>query len=301
MGGVVLALAWATAVVGHLGARTAESRTRALHLTGALVLSALATLCTPLGVRLWSYVLGANGRPGQERIAEWATAFHLLISNLMFWGILALALVMAVRRRDRLASWQARVPLVATLAMAPFAILAVRNIPFFTVAVIPLMMTLLEFRARSPIGYVARWRLGLTAMAAVTGALVALVWVAAPPRLAWRPVPPALAEALRSCPGPLYNNYNEGAALTWWVPEVKVFVDNRQDPYPADVIDASGDLGQADYPEVFEKYDIACAYVPRGAPLADALHQDGWRDTYEDDRSVVLVPGSTPLATSDSE
>ena len=79
----------------------------------------------------------------------------------MFWCILGLAVVLAVRRRDRLATWEARVPLVASLAMAPLAILAVRNIPFFTVAALPLLMTLLEFRTSQPIGFVRRWRGGL--------------------------------------------------------------------------------------------------------------------------------------------
>lgn len=301
MGGILLGATTALAVVEHLGSRSEASRRRALSMTGVSALSAVATLCTPLGPRLWSYVLNANGRPGQSRIAEWDTAFHPLVSNGIFWAFLLAAAICALSRRDRLTSWASSVPLVATVVMTPLAILAVRNIPFFMVAVVPLLMTLLEFRTRKPVGLVSRGRDALVAVAAVATAVVALVWIAAPPDLAWRPVPAPLAATLRACPGPLYNNYNDGAALIWWVPEVKVFVDNRQDPYPADVIDAAGDLGPTEYPPVFARYGIECAYVPRGAPLEDALRQDGWREVYLDDSSVVLVPGSTPRATSDSE
>jgi hypothetical protein len=289
------------ALAGHLRARTPATRRRAISLSLISVASAAATLCTPLGLRLWSYVLGANGRPGQAHISEWDNAFHLRPGNAMFWALLLVAVAATSARRRRLTTWASVVPLVATLVMAPLAILAVRNIAFFTVAVVPLLMTVLEFRTSTPIGIVRRGRDAVVAAGLLAAAVVAAVWIAAPPDLGWRPVPPTLAGALRSCPGPLYNDYNEGAALVWWVPDVKVFVDNRQDPYPADVIDAAGDLRRADYPEVFDRYDVACAYVPRGAPLADALRQDGWRDSYEDDRSVVLVPGSTPLATSDRE
>jgi hypothetical protein len=246
-------------------------------------------------------VLDANGRPGQDRIAEWSSAFESPAGAAILWPVVALTLVLAVRRRDRLRDWSDRVPAIAAVAMAPLAALAIRNIPFFVVAVVPLLMTVLEFRTREPIGLVGRWRAALAGFAALAAAAVVGTWVAAPPKLAWHPVPDGLATALRACPGPLYNGYDAGAALTWFVPDVKVFVDNRQDPYPASVIDASMGLGPRDYPRTFASFGVGCALLSPDSSLVPALRRDGWTPAYEDSASVVLVPPASPRATSATE
>ena len=300
MGGVILAVALAVASIESVRRRTDASASRTRRLVLATSASAVATLITPLGPRLWTYVLSANGRPGQAQIAEWATAFHPLVSNFLFWALLAAAGLLVVPRPDRLRSWENRVPALATLAMAPLAALAVRNIPFFVVAAAPLLLTLLDSRGRRPVSTVTRWRPALVATAAAAGATVAAVWIAQPPKLAWRPVPPELAATLRACPGPLYNDYNTGAALIWWVPDVRVFADNRQDPYPADVIEASAGLDDHTYRRVFARYDIGCAYLVRSDPLRTLLQDAHWTATYEDSTSVVLVPPE-PRATSATE
>ena len=301
IGGLLMGAALMAALVEALLNRTGQSLRRARQIVMCTAASAVATLATPLGPRLWTYVLSANGRPGQDRIAEWATAFHPLISNALFWALLTVVVVLAARRFDRIRPWEARVPALATLAMAPMAILAVRNIPFFMVAAAPLLLTLLASRDTPIVGSVERWRAGLATIGAVAATLVALVWVVQPSKLAWQPVSNELAAELRACPGPLYNEYNNGAALIWWVPQVKVFADNRQDPYPADVIMASAGLDASTYPAVFRQYRIQCAYVPRSDALVPALRSDGWTPTYEDSASVVLVPPISPRATSATE
>jgi hypothetical protein len=293
MGGVLLGLALLSASVDALRSRTSEARHRAVRLTATTVVSAAVTLATPLGPRLWAYVLDANGRPGQDRIAEWSTAFDSLVGAAILWPVVAVAVVLAVRRRERIRSWNDRIPVIAALAMAPLAALAIRNIPFFVVAAVPLLMTLLEFRTLEPIGLVGRWRAVLVGFAGLTAAAVAAAWITAPPKLAWHPVPSGLATALRACPGPLYNGYDAGAALVWFVPDVKVFVDNRQDPYPASVIDASMGLSPQDYPQTFAKFRIGCALLSPDSGLVPALQRDGWTPTYEDSTSVVLVPRAT--------
>lgn len=297
MGGLVVAAALAAACVAWLRDSDSTNTRRLRHLGLATAVNALTTLATPLGPHLWTYVLSANGRPGQDRIAEWASAFHPLISNFLFWALLGALVVLVLRRRNRLVPWHARVTALATLAMTPMAILAVRNIPFFVVAAVPLLLTLVG-RPETTVGTVAHWRSALLAFGTASAVVVGLVWLAAPPKLDWHPVPRQLAAALRECPGPLYNDYNEGAALIWWVPDVKVFADNRQDPYPADVIDASAGLDARTYHSAFARYDVRCAYLPRTDTLATVLQHDGWTPTYDDGASVVLVP---PRATSATE
>jgi hypothetical protein len=240
----------------------------------------VATLATPLGPRLWTYVLTANARPGQRLIVEWQTVFHPYISNGLFLALVVALVVLAVRRPERLASWRAQVQLAAALAMAPLAVLAVRNIPFFVAAAIPLWMTLMEFRTRREVGRVPRAGGILVAALVVTAVLVGLVWRAEPAKLGWHPISAGLATALRDCPGHLYNDYNTGAYLVWWVPEVKVFVDNRQDPYPDAVMEAGIGDDPANFRRALTRWDISCALVGEGTSFAKVLRRDGWQRTY---------------------
>jgi hypothetical protein len=301
MGGALLGVATLASLVDLARTRSADAARRARHLALTTAVSAAATLVNPLGPRLWTYVLDANGRPGQDRIAEWATAFSSPVGAAIFWPLVVVTIVLAVRRRARLRTWADRVPALAALVMAPLAMTAIRNIPFFVVAVVPLFMTLLEFRTRHPVGTVRRWREALVAVALLAAVGVGTVWAAQPPKLAWHPVSSGLASALRGCPGPLYNDYDQGAALIWFVPDVKVFVDNRQDPYPASVIDASMGLAPSDYRRTFDRFGIRCALLHQRSALAAAVLRDGWTPTYEDGTSVVLVPPATPRATSATE
>ena len=300
MGGVVLALVTTIAAVQWLRSRSDTARQRVRRLLATLALSAGATLVTPLGPRLWAYVLNANARVEQHRIGEWESAFQVHPVTVPFWLALVVLVVAVVARRDRLAEWHATSSLVATVAMAVLAILALRSIPFFAVAVAPLLMTLLEFRIRSPMGLVSNPRLKVSGAAGFAAVLVAVVWVAQPPRLAWHPVKAEYAAALRACPGPLFNDYDTGAEIIWWVPNVPVFVDNRHDPYPPEVIRASappftkpGRLTSA-----IERYDIECVLLDPKEKVVKTLRHDGWRPIYSDSSRVLLAPVARSRATS---
>lgn len=300
MGGVVLALVTAIAAVQWWRSRGDSARRRVRRLVVTLALSAGATLVTPLGPRLWTYVLSANARVEQDKIGEWETAFQIHPVTVPFWLVLLVTAVAVIARRDRLAEWSATSSLVATGAMAVFAILALRSIPFFAVAVVPLLMTLLEFQIRRPMGLVSNPRLKVSATAGFAALLVAVVWAAQPARLAWHPVKAEYAAALRACPGKLYNDYNTGAEIIWWVPDVPVFVDNRHDPYPPEVIRASvppfTKTGQLR--SVIERYDIECVLLGRGVTSVKTLKDDGWRSIYSDESRVILVPPVERRATT---
>lgn len=295
MGGVVLALVTAIAAVQWWRSRSDSAWRRVRRLLVTLALSAGATLVTPLGPRLWTYVLNANARVEQDKIGEWETAFQIHHVTVPFWLVLLVTAVAVVARRDRLAEWRATSSLVATVAMAVFAILAIRSIPFFAVAVAPLLMTLLEFQIRRPMGLVSNPRLKVSGAAGFAALIVAVVWAVQPARLAWHPVKAEYAAALRACPGPLFNDYNNGAEIIWWAPDVPVFVDNRHDPYPPEVIRAS--VPPFDKPgrfrSVIERYDIECVLLDRKAPVVKALKDDGWGSIYSDSSRVLLAPGAS--------
>ena len=77
--------------------------------------------------------------------------------------------------------------------------------------------------------------------------------------------------------------------MIWQVPERPVFVDNRQDPYPADLLfRAALAEQQAAYRELFERYAVRCALVPAGGQLAEAQRRAGWQTLFADDTLAVL-------------
>ena len=86
-----------------------------------------------------------------------------------------------------------------------------------------------------------------------------------------------------ACEGPLYNSYDDGGFLIWFLPERPVFLDSRQDPYPVDLIrqDIRAQL-QADYADTFREHGVRCAFVRSGVPLDARLEADGWLQRYRD-------------------
>ena len=124
---------------------------------------------------------------------------------------------------------------------------------------------------------------------AIAFVIVALAWIAPAPSLGWRPVRPQAAAAITACGQPLYNAYNDGGELIWFVPEQKVFLDNRQDPYPLPLLRASHALElDGNYTALFTQYGIRCAVVAPTSVTAQRLRADpAWAVTYADERWMV--------------
>ena len=266
------------------------------------VLGALATLATPLGTRLWHYVLTSGSRPFENRITEWQPAYeHLTFYTGIFWawvaGIVVLVAAVAILRRDRLRTWSAALGLVSTLATLPLAIDATRNMTMFVVAATPLAVELLRPATPRPRANdtvpLAR---PLLAGAGAIGALVtALIYLLAPAGLNWHPISPRIVQAVESCPGRVYTTYDSGAYLIWFAPGVKVFADNRQDPYSEQILDLSILSASSPYVGVFDRYDIRCAAVLTwNDSTLSTLSRDGWTTAVRDGQWVVLTaPGVT--------
>src|SRR4029453_918426 len=102
---------------------------------------------------------------------------------------------------------------------------------------------------------------------------------------------PEAIRAIAGCGAPLYNTYGDGGVLTWFVPEQKGFIDNRQDPYPIDLLRANHQLElEGNYQTLFDKYGIRCAVVPPTSPTAAALRNDrNWSQQHSDERWTVLT------------
>jgi hypothetical protein len=109
-------------------------------------------------------------------------------------------------------------------------------------------------------------------------------------KLKWQPISGEALAALHSCPGNLYNRYDEGGSLLWFAPERKVFIDGRQDPYPASLVleHIRMETVGGDTDRVFTRHDIGCAYLPESSPTAAHLVKTGWAKLFDGQGWVVL-------------
>jgi hypothetical protein len=311
LGGVVLGVATALALLRWRIRRTPEDRRRAIALAVVLPASGAACLLTPLGTGIFHFLADSMMRIRAVGIAEWQPTRLGHPYGAIFW-IAALALVglVVVRRRElrdggRASSWADWMVVAVALALVPLAAAAVRNVGVFALVAVPAASCLLgpDARIRLP------WRrarepradadadkpiLNLILLAGFSlGALafVARCYSQNLPMLDWRPIDGAAQAALRACDGPLYNQYDEGGYLIWFVPEKPVFVDNRQDPYPLAHIQAQLEVqwGAAPYRALFDRWGIRCAFLPAASPTIAALDRDGWITRHRDERYAVLA------------
>jgi len=288
LGGVVLA---AATIVAWFHDRRLAARLALLTLVcGAL------TAATPMGVHLWSFIGESMARSRQNQIMEWMPSYPKGPIEISFWVAALLLIGATAARWRRLSPFEDRLVVVVALLLVVLAARAVRNIAPFCLVWMPAMSRLIGPQARLPGARPGgpdeehpRLNLALVALMAL-GATTAVVvsWRAPLPRLGWRPIAPGAVAAIRDCGGPLYNRYNEGGYLIWFVPEVPVFIDSRQDPYPASLLTEDIEAEKTgEYRPLFARHGIRCAALPPLSPVGKRLGADGWRELYRDDAWVV--------------
>jgi hypothetical protein len=299
-GAVALGLA---AIAGAGVAELVRERRVPWRLVAAGALSGLATLATPLGTGLWSFIPASMERSRINQLIEWQAPD----AGAMFWPfwMLAAALpVVVLWRWRRLDLPSARLAGVA-LAMLPLAVQAMRNVPIFLLVAVPALAgALARPSASASVRPGARGeRVGVNAVllgAAAVGAaaVVALAWAAPAPRLGWRPISPRAMDAIAKCEDPVYNTYGQGGILIWFVRDRRVFIDNRQDPYPLDLLRANRQAElTGNYDSLFQAYGIRCAALPATSVLTDRLHDDrAWGLRYSDAQWTVFGRDPAGLA-----
>jgi hypothetical protein len=249
---------------------------------------ALATLISPMGWKLVPEIAASLGRSRLNQLSEWQPpGFSAWLWP--FWIIAAALVIITLiywRRFDR----RTAILTAVALAILPLAVRAVRNVPVFLLVGVPATTAALMppgWKSRTPSTAGEHTRVNaalLAAMGSVAVAVVALSWRASIPALGWRPISTDAARAIATCNGPMYNTYAQGGILLWFLPDKPVFIDNRQDPYPDDLLATNRALEiSGDYRSAFERYGVRCAVVPPGSPTARGLETDrDWRRTFAD-------------------
>lgn len=259
------------------------------------VICCLCTIVTPLGASLWREIPSSLQRLHLYGVLEWQPPTFSL-SDAPFWCAAALSVVLFVINRSRLPrqSWEfAVLAATATLFFAT-ATQTRRNVPPFIFCTVPLLgvLTAASKEGRTPRRRTQRPDLNalVLATAATAGVVVvAAAWRAPAARLGWKPVSPALRSAILACPERLYNRYDDGGYLIWFVPEKKVFMDSRQDPFPIELVQRHIALERSgDYQELFNQYQVHCALTAKESALARHLASDGWTSTSGDGSWIVF-------------
>ena len=311
-GGVVLGFVLLAGAMADVVLRERRLPLRLMAIAAGCV---AATMITPLGLSFWTEIPASVARLHDYRVLEWQAPRFTNLPFLPFW-MLALALVaLTIRVRP----WR---PYTSTpntlvwiaLGMLVMSLSSARNIPVFLIAAVPAIADLwdravslprrskLSRRTEHPLFNAAA--LSVAAMLTVIG--IGYAWMAPIARLAWHPLPQDAIAALDACPERLYNRYDEGGFLIWFVRGQKVFLDSRQDPFPSELIHAHIRADQTgDYEDLFAKFSIRCAFVPAKSPMAVRLTADGWQRRYEGrgfvvlarDRSAANTPSRPPSST----
>jgi hypothetical protein len=276
LGGVLVLAAWMALAIHD---RRALPK---FTLVGFLCLVATAT--TPLGLSLWLEVPHSLQRLQDYGVIEWRSPSLANPADLPFWSIAAaVAALTIVHRRALLHSLHASTLVLSTAVLFVLATRSLRNVAPFVICAIPTLGVLISHSmAPRPARPESARKLRLNAMtfsvaAAAAVLFVAVAWSRPLPRLGWQPLSTTAIAAIDSCPGRLYNRYDEGGYLIWFMRHRKVFMDSRQDPFPRELV--LGHIGverTGDYRDMFRQFDIGCALSAAGSPLANALERDGW-------------------------
>jgi hypothetical protein len=305
LAGVLLGAATVVALLRWWLVGAVADRRRAIALAIALPVSGAACLATPMGTGVFHFLGDSMTRIHAVGIGEWQRTTPTDLYGALFWLIAVAFVVLLVARRRALrdgpaASWADWVTVACALVMLPLAIGALRNVPLFvwlaaaaasrlvgpTVRRAPERASELPHATDKPM-----LNLALLAGGAIM-AVAAVGWCYAQrlPLLGWQPIDPRALAAVRACEGPLYNQYDEGGYLVWFVPERPVFIDNRQDPYPVAHMRAQLDVqwGAAPYRPLFERWAIRCAFLPLTSRTVADLNRDGWVTRFRDATYTVL-------------
>jgi len=256
---------------------------QSVKLIGIAILCLGATAATPLGFSLWLEIPTSLARLKAYGVAEWLAPSPANPVEVPFWMMAIGLCVVVVMRRKALRSLDAATLTLAAMLMLGLALRSARNIPLFFICAVPALATLLPEQAGRPPAQTPRQpapALTATVLAVcicVAVGLVAYAWRTPLPQLGWNPLGKETFAAIAACEGPLYNRYDEGGYLEWFLKDRKVFMDSRQDPFPPElVLEQIRVESTGDYLPTFRRYDISCVLTPDGSPLSRRLEQDRW-------------------------
>lgn len=256
-----------------------------------------ATLLTPLGISIWTEIPASLARLREYGVIEWRRPGFADPRLLPFWILVVAFSVISIREKPWTLQTRSSTMFWTALALLPLALSSERNIPPFLLLVVPAIAAM-QHSVRAPRGglRVAKPAINAGILAlfiAFAISSVTYAWVSNLPRLGWHPLSAQAIKSLKACPERLYNRYDEGGYVIWFVPDQKVFLDSRQDPYPPALVNEHIQVeASGDYERLFERFDIRCVLTPLDSVLSQRLLAGGWSETYKGNDFMVLTMAS---------
>ena len=268
-------------------------------------LAGLATVVTPFGPRVWSYVVELSTDPLiREVIPEWQPPWTSPQEGILFGATVVLAVAAFVRNRREL-------PWPAWLQLGIFLVLGASSMRslFWWAIVLAVTLARLPWARRRLIADPRnRLNVVLVGAFAVLPLIAAVRWLPYagedPPAHLMRFAPERLTEELRSilAPGePFANPQAWGSWFELMLPDHPVAVDARIEVLPDDVQLASIAISRAEpgWEELLDEIPVRVLVVDRVTQdeLVEALpSQDVWREVYADGDGLILVREDRPPA-----
>jgi hypothetical protein len=257
----------------------------------------LGGVANPIGPGLVTFPVTLLGRSDVlAEVIEWQSPDFTATFARLFLLQVAVAVVALVRTP----SYRSALPMVVFVSAA---LLGLRNMPVAALVLLPGMargfagLGSLQGRQRSPATVVA-------ALAVAAAAVVATVGMLQKPSYDLRAYPvDALAWADQAeLLGPdrrLLATETAGnlIGLAYGPERAPVFVDDRVDMYPVQVVDDFLVLlrGQAGWREALRRWDVDVVVWEQAAPLSELLRAEPeWAVTYQDPRFVVFCRRADP-------
>lgn len=284
----------------------AKSRSKAIQYAAIALAAALSTLVNPYGPQVWRYAADLSSNEAlRKTLTEWTPTTVQDLSGEIFFACLSIGGVLSAWSRPRLPiTWT-----LLTAALAAFALTAVRNIPWFALAGLPVWAVLLteSFVALKDRTTPLR-TLHVMLLAIVACLAIAIVKVTpAPLPLQVLPGPVIsdqelalsdLSGYLQNHPaGLVLNDANWGAYLEAHLrPTQQVFIDTRYEVHPGTVWDDYGAVmaGRFDWESILDKYGIQRVAIDpeHSVNLERALEASGtwsevWRSDHGNSHAVV--------------
>lgn len=273
----------------HLDGESPTVELRALQWAG---IGTLLAAINPLGPRLLLFPIELLRRHEVlSSVLEWQSPKFDRFGQWAFLVEVALAIVMVARRP----AWRTVLPLAVFTAAA---LMGSRNVVVASLVLIPGLCVSMEGLGTLSGDERKSIFRPVIAATAVVGVISLLVAASGPvynfngypvAAVTWAERNQVLADGARVVSPDFAGNYIEGRFGTGF----KVFMDDRYDVFPDQVVEDFGDLkdGTPGWDQILRRYDATAVLWPTDEPLAALLAQSPeWRVVYSDQEYLVAQP-----------
>jgi hypothetical protein len=267
-------------------------------LFGILVLSLLAALANPNGIRLLTYPFETlSSQAMQQNIQEWFSPdFHQVEWQPLAWLILALIGAGLLGRKSI-----SLTKILLTLVFGYATLHSMRHVPLFAIAAVPVLaeeigsMVRIRQEVRKA-GRLLKWvNFFLVACAILVAGLRFVSVVQEQANTEKEKFPAAAVDWIvqHHPSGNIFNTYGWGGYLIWRLyPEYQVYIDGRADVYGDSFINdyLRIEAGEPGWETSLSLDGVRIVLIERGSLLARDLRQSAdWEIAFSDEQSVMFI------------